>query len=330
MFCSQHSKKNATYATTFETEDGLVFDASKLSMMEPTTKTIQVSPTQSSNYYEMYPMYDCGKDIPRLEPLQMQGYEMTCYGLLDGTSGKPNDVSINVRLYKDNAEALEFMDTVYEIHNQLAQILYKFRGKVGLINLNKEMPNATGFKHPFYIPYDKNTGDVIEGKPPSIYLKLFSRGSGLKEEKTVFMGINGKEIPWDALRNVQFSFIPLLKFEKIYIGGGRASLQIKLVSAIVTKMESKSAVGLQMGTLKRFQSDESRVREFDEEFNKRLNLVSNASSSQASTSTATAAVASSSTSSIVHGSGSDSPALQSLNIAAIPDFASILNAAPKK
>jgi hypothetical protein len=51
------------------------------------------------------------------------------------------------------------------------------------------------------------------------------------------------------------SFVPLLQFEKIYVGGGKPSLQMKLVSAIVTSVISKSSVIRQKSTIERLRQN---------------------------------------------------------------------------
>jgi hypothetical protein len=50
------------------------------------------------------------------------------------------------------------------------------------------------------------------------------------------------------------TFIPLIQFEKIYVGGGRPSLQMKLVSAVVTSVVSKSSVVRQKSTIERLRA----------------------------------------------------------------------------
>lgn len=323
MFCSQHSKINpAFYASGFTCEDGLVFDVARLQMLEPTQKTAKDEKGNSTNYNEMYPLYDCGESHPRLETLHLQTCELTSYdGIKDSAFGKANDYSIAVKLYEDNADFAELIDTINEIHKGLAQILFKYKGKVGLSTLKKDDPHSTGFKNPINYPLDKQTGERLEGKPPALYLKLLSKGSGLKEQKTVFMGVNGKEISWDLLKGVKIRFIPLIRFEKIYIGGGRASLQMKVVSAIVTAMESQSAIGLQMSTLKRLEQNKELVDSLNEQLEKRQSAIAGSSSSEVSEKRPA--------SPRFVAEPEETPQVASVSFPAIPDFANILGSAKK-
>jgi hypothetical protein len=111
----------------------------------------------------------------------------------------------------------------------------------------KENPEACGFKHPVYYPRDKVTLEIVPGKSPSLYLALSIR----KDAKTMFCGLDEQPISWDLLKNVSMSFVPLVQFEKIYVGGGKPSLQMKLVSAVVTSVVSKSSLVRQKSTIER-------------------------------------------------------------------------------
>jgi len=136
------------------------------------------------------------------------------------------------------------MDATYKA---CAELIYKNRAALKLPHFMKENPEGSNFKHPVYYPRDKVTLEIIPGKSPSMYLQLSAR----KDSRTMFCGLDEKPISWDLLKNVQMSFIPLVHFEKIYVGGGKPSLQMKLVSGIVTSVMSKSSVVRQKSTIER-------------------------------------------------------------------------------
>jgi hypothetical protein len=46
-------------------------------------------------------------------------------------------------------------------------------------------------------------------------------------------------------------FIPLIQFKRIYVGGGKASIQMQITSAIVTEIRSRGSTTLQTSTLQR-------------------------------------------------------------------------------
>ena len=73
-------------------------------------------------------------------------------------------------------------------------------------------------------------------------------------EQTLFTGIDGKNISWNLLQNVEMKFIPLLYIKRMYVGGGKGSIQIELVSAIVTSIHARNTTTRQLSTIHRIQS----------------------------------------------------------------------------
>lgn len=153
-------------------------------------------------------------------------------------------ISLNPGTNEEHKRCISLMDSTYKT---CAELIYKNRAALKLPHFMKENPEGSGFKHPVYYPRDKVSLEIIPGKSPSMYLQLSAR----KDSKTMFCGLDEKPISWDLLKNVQMSFIPLIHFEKIYVGGGKPSLQMKLVSGIVTSVMSKSSVVRQKSTIER-------------------------------------------------------------------------------
>jgi hypothetical protein len=117
------------------------------------------------------------------------------------------------------------------------------------------MAEATGFKKPVHVPWDPVAQAPMEGRAPTAFYKLFSRGKSPFVEQTIFTGLDNKPIPWTMLQNVEMKFIPLLHFKRIYVGGGgkNISLQIEMLSAVVTYIKGRGTSSNQQATITRLQ-----------------------------------------------------------------------------
>lgn len=247
--------------------DFQTFETIKVHCTQPERKQIPQPPPQpgqqpqAPSYYNQIPLlYNFGSnESPVLRDFLLEGPELESP---TGVSSKPTpnnptrmDHTIMVRLPIDSRDAVHFMNTVNQVHAALAYILHQYKGAVKLPNFNKDMAEATGLRNPIYIARDEVTGEPIPGRNPSMYFKLFKRGSGMMEEKTLFTNLKGQPISWDLLHNVEMKFIPLLHIEKIYVGGGKASMQMKMVSAIVTSLRARNSVTRQLYTIDRLTRD---------------------------------------------------------------------------
>jgi len=163
-------------------------------------------------------------------------------------------ITLNPSSNEEHKKCVALMDSTYKT---CADLIYKNRAALKLPHFMKENPEGSNFKHPVYYPRDKVTLEIIPGKAPSMYLQLSAR----KDSRTMFCGLDEKPISWDLLKNVQMSFIPLVHFEKIYVGGGKPSLQMKLVSGIVTSVMSKSSVVRQKSTIERLRQSKPELFE---------------------------------------------------------------------
>lgn len=212
----------------------------------------QPSPAQ---FYHLIPlMYNTGTEQQRaLNDFLLEGCEMDTSVGIQSKSGQNNKVDHSIMCNFDitNPEHDRFIRTMNQIHSGCAYILQAMKGAVKLYNFNAQMAEATGLKHPVYRPRDEVTGDPIQGRKPSMFLKLFSRGKPPMVEQTLFTGLDGKPIPWTLLRGVEMKFIPLIHVKRIYVGGGKASIQMEVVSAIVTSIRARNTSTKQIGTIDR-------------------------------------------------------------------------------
>lgn len=215
----------------------------------------QANPPSAPQYYYQIPlMYNFGTTENRiLNDFKFEGCEMSSsYGIQSkpGPSGRM-DHSIMSRFDMNDKEQTAFIDKMGEVHSGCAYILQQMKGAVKLYNFNAQMAEATGLKSPIYRARDEMTGEIVQGRAPSIFLKLFSRGKEPFVEQTLFTDLDGKPIPWALLKNVEMKFIPLLHIKRIYIGGGKASIQMEVVSAIVTSVRARNTATQQTTTLER-------------------------------------------------------------------------------
>jgi hypothetical protein len=88
----------------------------------------------------------------------------------------------------------------------------------------------------------------VIGKSQSMFLKLFSRGSGIMKEQTLFCDGDNKPIDKKLLTGVELTFIPLLHIKWVHIGTG-ISLQIELKSAAVTDIKERNTESKQSSTI---------------------------------------------------------------------------------
>ena len=228
---------------------------------QPVEKLVPTKPPQQpgsgGKYHEIPLQYKYGD---RVSDFLMEWPELYSNGGLNekpGPTGRPEQ-SIMVSLPpKDETKVLA--DKINAIHKACCQIIGKCKGAVKMFDFD---PNAPGqsFKNPIYKSRDKVTGEIIEGRDSAFFLKCFKRGYGATEEKTLFhrpvkVMKDGKEviqyetIPWELVKGVELRFIPLVHVKKIYVGGGKASLQMEVVSAVVTYLAGKGSTSKQMATI---------------------------------------------------------------------------------
>ena len=99
-----------------------------------------------------------------------------------------------------------------ELHAGCSQILGANKGKLKIFDYNSQSPGAA-FKNPIYRPRDENTGEIVAGKNPSLWVKMRS----FKNNRTLFTDVDGHVIDWSLLKDVEIKCIPLVHIEKIFV-----------------------------------------------------------------------------------------------------------------
>ena len=140
---------------------------------------------------------------------------------------KPNQQGIETTLgckIKD----LQFLAFIERMYNDLAQIIFNHKGQVQMHHFNVNHAECF-FKYPIFKPRDHVTGEFLPNREPSIFLKL---QTGFLNQ-TIFTDDLTVMIPWHELSGTYIKFIPYIHIKYIYIGHGRASLQLTLLKATV-------------------------------------------------------------------------------------------------
>ena len=224
---------------------------------QPQPKDVPVKPGQTpgsaGKYYQIPLRYDYGG------------------GLVEKEQNGKRDFSIMTSMPL-KTEAGLCVEKFQDIHARCCGILGLYKGQIGLGSINfknSEVASAV-FKNPIYYSRDKVTGDLIQGRDPTIFFKCFRRWYSNTEEKTLFvipakkMDKNGKVVidemtgkpvidyqpmDWGLIKGSEIHFIPLIHIKSIYVGGGKASLQMEMVSAVLTSIKGRGTSTKQTATI---------------------------------------------------------------------------------
>jgi hypothetical protein len=224
----------------------------------PGTGPSATPPSAEQNYYNVPLMFNYGTlENKILDDFFLEACPLVSNGGIQiKTSQKGvEECSIMVRFDSSAADQTRFLQTMGEIHWGASYVLSTMKGAVKLHNFNNTTPQmceATGFKNPIYRARDEITGEPIQGRSPSMFLKLFKRGKPPMEEKTLFTDLAKKPIPWQLLIGVDLKFVPLLHIKRIYVGGGKASLQMEVVSAVVLSLKARNTTTRQTSTIDKY------------------------------------------------------------------------------
>ena len=241
--------------TTFVTYDQ--FNPRNLGGSEPQPQSIKKT-NETINYNEIKLHYNYGNleepvvsdlylELPKVQATGIRLKEDDAVGQ-NGPYKKQNYSMMVVFDLADavarieNQKAIECLDA---LHSTCCHLLGSCKGKVKMHDFDPTRPGGM-FKHPVYFPRDEVTGEKVKGKNPNIWVKLHTQ----KHNRTLFTGLDGHPIEWELLKDVDITFVPLLHFEKVYIGS-KASLQVYLASAIVMNVVKVGTQSRQLSTLEK-------------------------------------------------------------------------------
>ncbi len=250
---------NQSYATFQD------FSVGRLTCTPPEQKTVPgtgpgANPPNSvpaTFYYQIPLMYNYGTSESRiLNDFLFEFCELESkFGIQakPGQSGRM-EYSLMAKFESTKPDHMQCISAINEIHRGSSYVLQQYKGVVKMPHFQVQMAEATGFKNPVYRPRDEATGDIIQGRAPSMFLKLFNRGVPPMVEQTLFTGPDQKPIPWTLLTGVEMRYIPLVHIKRIYVGS-KASLQMEVVSAIVTSIKARGTSTLQTSTIHNLQQN---------------------------------------------------------------------------
>lgn len=213
-----------------------------------------------------YPTED-GKGV-RIDTFDVEYPKILCSQGISEKEENDGRISYSMRFSldpNDNADLIKKVEDIY-------------MGTAVQIDLNKndlgdayeyfqvDRPFASGYKSPLYYSKDKVTKKVIPGRKVSQYIKLFNYGPA--NRSNFINPIDGGSIDWSLLIGAELEIIPLIRYEKIYCGGGKLSLQTKLISAVLVSAEAPNSQVKQQDTIDKIREDESLVEDLRQQLMK--------------------------------------------------------------
>jgi hypothetical protein len=252
----------------------------KIVSSPPNAKSI---PNSGMTYF-LIPLgydYSNNNENPRIDTFYLELPKVKCYnGIIINTPKITNNSNNQQKLdFKPQYQmCISFSTLGYDIKDFVLKFNKLYMKLASIVDANKIFCKLPKFnlrdpesllKNPLYYQQDPETKEYIPGKSPTLYCKLFKRDFGNSlSEKTLFITPSKKEIDWKNLFNCEIELCPLLSIESIYVGS-KASIQMKMVSAIVTNINPRNSVSRQISSLTEIlDKDPNIVDKVDEQINK--------------------------------------------------------------
>lgn len=231
------------------------FDKLKMSLTpsekkETTSKDSKEGAGQKIVYYVIQVLYNYGTVTEfKVELCKLN----SAFGIQvkDAQNGAGKDYSIMVKFNTANDEQKECVDFFDQLYMECGKQLFPVRGSVKLAGFNAssmDLMEATGLKPPVYRPRDDSTGELIVGRQPTMFFKLFRRGKEPNIIQTLFVGLDGKAIPWELLIGSEIEFVPLILVKRMFFGT-KNSIQMEMLSAVVTSLKAPNTETNQTDTI---------------------------------------------------------------------------------
>ena len=212
-------------------------------------------------YHEVPLFYNYGTEAePIVNDFYLELPEVDSYGIVTKSENKegkngPYVKTKNSMMFKfsmNNPEVAKSVQKLEEAYKTTARVVGTYKGPLKQPFFDPEKPEAS-YKNPIYFHIDEATGERIVGRDPSLWVKLTDY------PKTLFtapLGNGEKEatpIDWELLKNVEMKLIPLLHIKHIYVGT-KMTLQVFLISAVVTKVIQSGTESKQVSTFERLRT----------------------------------------------------------------------------
>lgn len=233
------------------------FKPESLKTLSPKEVSYGEGTSSSGKYKKVDIIYEYGTpDSPKVDGCLVQFPAMTApYGVQIKPSDRGyNQYSIMFSFDLSKQENGVFvhralLDMLKKVHHRVAECIFPVRNGIGMTHFTIEMAVATGLKEMSYNPVDKVTGEPT-GKNPTQYYKMskFTRfDQPCRNDKNE---ITSKRIPIEILAGAEITGYPLIRFSHIYASGnGKASIQAKLESMVVTDVRPANDQTRQIETL---------------------------------------------------------------------------------
>jgi hypothetical protein len=250
------------------------FDVSKMGISKPESKVLSGS---KDTTYTLLPLFY--KDKGQRIPIFIEGPEMIAsQGITSKFFGDKENFGITKWFDSSNKDEKQFEDLLNTIYDKVIELIGSkpvYKVKMGVKSLFDKTPPETWLNRLVFYPRDKETEEIIEDKQPSFIFKCVYRSGPKGFYKTVFTGVNGKELSWNLLKNKKIKFIPLLNIKAIF-NGIKKCIQTEMKEAVIldiSKMDTKFA---QQTTINRLvEKDPELVSNFE----KQLKLLEDSSES---------------------------------------------------
>lgn len=238
------------------------FDTAKVVISQPEPKKIPGE--NGGSYHSIGIKYNYGSsDLPKVDDFLLEGPEVTSNGgIIEKKTNGKMEYSMMVSLPQDSKDVAKYTSVIDTLYMGCAQVIGSVKGALGFPDFDPSKPGYMKiFTNPVYRARDKQTNELVVGKAPVQFMKLFKYNMAGIDIKTLF-SVPTKDptkpisMDWDDLKSVKVTFIPLLHIRNIYVGGGKMRMQIKLKSAVITRpIEAIGSVNQQTTALATVKTD---------------------------------------------------------------------------
>lgn len=221
------------------------FDSSRVSNLSPREKEWK-NETGSGKYKELPLMYDYSTpEHKKTDKLYMQYPEMKIpRGIQEKINERGGYAEYSAMIVFDmsNPEHVRIVNSLKDLYKQIANLIGPVKGPLGLPHFNADAPEASGLGDIVYISRDKITSEVLEGKDPTQFYKMY--------KNTVFADLTGNPIDHNILKNAEITGYPLICHTHVYIGT-KITIKSHIQSFIVTGVKKADGLARQVSTIGR-------------------------------------------------------------------------------
>ena len=217
------------------------FDPNMLTATSPESKSYDGASGKGS-FFQMPYLYNYGTlEKPSTDGLYLNLCEVELLGIKKQPKmGKPGvlDYSSMILFDMNKPEVRQCIHVLSQLlYPKLASLLFENKKDIKMFDFDLQSQNASGykgFKSPVYFSRDKATGKPIQGKNPTMWVKLnadYNRTKfGIPSKEKII-----QEVGWESVEQAKIRCFPLLHVSHVYSSSGdKGSIQIKLISAVVT------------------------------------------------------------------------------------------------